>query len=214
LHASANKASYELRLAKYALRGFGVAVPGLDKKRVGTDHIRLHNLGELKGLARLLKVSFAMEQEIVAASWRSLPSTPLYNKELSGHARIAMSKCELLVKGGGSYMEEPDGVIVPRVFGNGTFGDGRIAGYLWFNDVGGDLSDFPLASEVRDGAWAEIEDATGMPASVENVPDRLHDAWQINKRSREYLNAQSMDKFDWDNQYYSHAYQNDDEKTG
>ena len=36
-------------------------------------------------------------------------------------------------------------------------------------------------------------------------PERLLDAWDTEKRSREYLNSE-MDKFDLDNVYFGHAY--------
>jgi len=75
----------------------------------------------------------------------------------------------------------------------------------------GEPSYFPLASGIRREAWSDIEDAGGTTASVERVPDRLLDAWDTDKRSREYPNAQSMDKFDLDNLYYAHAYVNEEE---
>ncbi|MGK3760076.1 MAG: hypothetical protein ACI8RD_012393, partial [Bacillariaceae sp.] len=47
----------------------------------------------------------------------------------------------------------------------------------------------------------------------ENIPRRLDDAWETNKRSREYLNDQ-MDKIDVDTVYDGSAYDaNDEDKT-
>lgn len=63
IHAWPNKSSYELRLAKYTYRGFPVLVPGLNKKRINCERIRRSPLGERKGLARLLKVSFETEAD-------------------------------------------------------------------------------------------------------------------------------------------------------
>ena len=57
LHAYPNRPSYELRLAECAHRGFSVALPGISNTRIGWDRIGNLPLGELKGHARLLKVS-------------------------------------------------------------------------------------------------------------------------------------------------------------
>lgn len=64
LHAWPNKASYELRLAKYAHRGFAVAIAGLDKQRVDDDRIRKTKLVDFKGMARLLKIWHAVEKDV------------------------------------------------------------------------------------------------------------------------------------------------------
>jgi hypothetical protein len=63
---------------------------------------------------------------------------------------------------------------------------------------------FPPSRDSRDAAWEDIMDP-GEERCPESVPQRLDDAWDTAKRSREYLNA-SMDKFDLENLYYSHAY--------
>ena len=60
--------------------------------------------------------------------------------------------------------------------------------------------------ETRLKGWNEIENAESAP---DGVPARLQDTWDLEKRSREYLNA-SMDKFDLDNTYYAQAYVADD----
>lgn len=197
LHAWPNRPSYELRLAKYGARGFAVAVPGLDNKRIDSERIRLQTLDKLKGLARLLKVSFTMEKDAA----KKVPDAPLHNADLKQHAVEEMDDCDLLVSGrDDNYDGGIEGVIVPRVYGRGT-----PHGFNWQDR---DSSDFPLARDIKEGAWSEIENAE--EASVERVPDRLENAWDTNKRSREYLNSEGMQKFDLDNQYYDHAY----EKTG
>lgn len=61
LHAWPNKPSYEFRMAKYAFRGFGVAIPGVNKGRLDYDLIHQSQIGELKGLARFLKISSEMD---------------------------------------------------------------------------------------------------------------------------------------------------------
>jgi len=194
IHAWPNRPSYELRLAKYASRGFSVAVPGLDNKRVDHGRIRSQTLDNLKGLARLLKVSFAMEKD----SSEHLPKPPLNNDDLRFHAVKEMNDADVLVTGRESYDDEIDGVIIPRVYG-----EGDPVGLTWKYAA---PDNFPLASEARDEAWAVIEDATGNEAAVDRVPDRLEEAWDTDKRSREYLNSEGMDKVDLDSGYYDHAY--------
>ena len=61
LHAWPNRASYEFRLVKYASRGFGICVPGLDRLNVDSDKIRRTPLEELKGMGRLLHIAHQTE---------------------------------------------------------------------------------------------------------------------------------------------------------
>lgn len=61
LHAWPNKPSYELRLAKYAYRGFAISVPGLSNQHIDHDRIQCTHISEQKGLARLLTVAVHME---------------------------------------------------------------------------------------------------------------------------------------------------------
>jgi hypothetical protein len=61
LHSWPNKPSYEERLVKCASRGFPVVIPGLDESCIDGCRIRRLELAELKGLARLLKLSFKAE---------------------------------------------------------------------------------------------------------------------------------------------------------
>jgi len=49
-----------------------------------------------------------------------------------------------------------------------------------------------------------------LPRPLRAFPIDLLPLGKLKKRSRENLNAQSMDKFDLENLYYDHAY----EKTG
>lgn len=64
LHAWPNRASYEFRLAKYATRGYTVAIACLDKSRIDHGRIRATVFRELKGLSRVMKITFAMEKGI------------------------------------------------------------------------------------------------------------------------------------------------------
>jgi hypothetical protein len=197
IHAWPNRPSYELRLAKYAHRGFPVAVPGLDKKRIDHDLIRGHCLADLKGLARLLKISFAMEKGVSVV--RPLP---LDHSDLRYYAENEMDAAKFLITGLGFYDDDIDNVIIPRVYCSG----GDPSRLCWMCPT---LSDFPPANEIKAEAWSFIENAAGTDASVEDVPDSLETAWDTSKRSREYINAQGLDKFELDNQYYDHAYEKD-----
>jgi hypothetical protein len=68
LHAWPNRPTYEMRLGKYASRGFAIAIPGLDVGRIDHAHIRRAQLTELHGMARLLKVGFELESAREPAS--------------------------------------------------------------------------------------------------------------------------------------------------
>ena len=196
LHAWPNRPSYEVRLAKYAQRGFAVAIPGLDKNRVDYDRIQKTTLEDLKGMARIFKVALAVERDTESV---------LQDSQLRRHSsRFSgiQSSGELFRIGHGSYSDSTIGVIVPQVYPDFD----PVENSVYFHGNSG----FPLSRDIRDIAWATIEDASDTQAAVEHVPDRLLDAWQTDKRSREYLNAQSMDKFDLDNQYYAPAYEKEE----
>lgn len=200
LHAWPNKASYELRLTKYAYRGFAILVPGLDWKRVDMNTIRKKPLRKLNGLARLAKISLEMELPRESGMYvYAYPREPATIDNLRGHFHEEYSEIEKLCAGASGYDEDIEDLIIPSVYC-----DGDPSGYMWLDYVGGDSANFPLAADCREEAWEEIDDASENP--VENVPDLLYSAWETEKRSREYLNA-TLDKYDLDNLYYHAAYE-------
>ena len=71
---------------------------------------------------------------------------------------------------------------------------------------GGRIDDIPpMWPESRTLlVWNDIAE-TSPEASVVGIPDHLVDAWETEKRSREYLNG-TMDPCDVHNIYYSHTY--------
>ena len=73
-----------------------------------------HALRNLKGLARLLKVSFAMEKECSVVP----PLHPRDNDDLKGDVIRELSDSDMLVFGS-FYDDEIEGVIIPRVYGGG-----------------------------------------------------------------------------------------------
>ena len=94
------------------------------------------------------------------------------------------------------YDELTCDVIVPTVY-FAIFG-GRPADAMWWDG----LMDWPTSIDSRDEAWADILECAD---PHKGVSKRLVNAWQTEKRSREYLNGE-MDSFDLDNLYYGHAY--------
>ena len=60
LHAWPVQPSYELRLAKYAARGFHTAVPGIDLSGLDWNSTARHKLTDLRGAARLLHVHLTL----------------------------------------------------------------------------------------------------------------------------------------------------------
>lgn len=198
LHAWPNRSSYEFRLAKYALRGFSIAVPGLDRNRADTN-IYSKQFSELQGLARLLRINFEMERS--SQSPQSLYAEPYETAGLREPAIEDLDPVRRLIMGAnGFYDEEPSKVFVPSVF---CEGDARAM--AWYVDFGGFReNDFPPASQVRDPAWDEIENF-GTEEVVDFVPNQLVDAWSDSSKSREFLNSK-MDKDEVDNLYYMGAY--------
>ena len=66
LHAWPNRPAYELRLAKYAARGFPVAIPGLQSSHIpALGGFNATALTELRGLARLLHVHLKLTDVMV-----------------------------------------------------------------------------------------------------------------------------------------------------
>ena len=214
IHATPSRATYELRLAKYAKRGYSVLVPGLDQGRVDFIRILPAELSSLKGLARLLKVN----QEIASSAQTLLPTndrlfpTSYASSITEAHLVPALQKeslscrepAELITSGHGWYDELGADVIVPPVMytwrDNRRVANGRgLCGVLWCDYQ----CDFPLSSEeIRNEAWDEILYFENAPGTL---PRYLSDAWNTSKRSREYLNAE-MDTFNLNSFYYSEAY--------
>ena len=205
VHAWPNRASYELRLAKYAYRGFPVLVPGVDRGLIDGEHLH-GELESLKGLARLLKVSQEMESAASTLRPNRTYSPPTaYEKHvvraqnvdaLRKESKRCRDAAEILTSGSGWYSELYYPALVPSVYWRGN--PDNASGNMWYDY----LNDFGPTSTTRDEAWGEILECESPP---DGVPGRLLDSWDTEKRSREYLNGK-MDSFDLDNIYYSAAY--------
>ena len=105
----------------------------------------------------------------------------------------------------GTYDEDIENVLIPAVY---THEDHpNPAQWQWWEH---DLS-FETSLVTRGKAIATIlncpvdDDEQTCP---DNVPHKLLDAWNAEKRSREYLNDE-MDKVDVDTVYYSSIYDDD-----
>lgn len=187
LHAWPNKPSYELRLAKYAHRGFSVVIPGLDDSLVDLKRI-VHDdvdYDALKGLARFLKFCFVSYSEGIPEA------SPCYDSG-SAMAAIIPSIYEQRIRLNGRGSVE----AVRRSFAQDE-------DYRKMFRFGA----FFVRLDTVNAAWREIVDAgTNVPAGLSR---RLLDAWVTQKRSREYRNAQ-MEKIDLANAYYSGAYRSID----
>ena len=172
LHAWPVRAAYEFRLAKYAWRGYAVVVPGLDFAKVAHERIRDNDLSKLSGLARLLRLSNAVEYGKVHTSARNyghqMPQVLAYNLELRPSFLKALSpEDRLVLMGGSNYDGEDvtDGISVflpscfPRTEGGWSMGDAM--GESW-----------PRARETRGEAWAEILDCGDEGGSVPRILHR------------------------------------------
>jgi len=200
LHSWPNKPSYELRLAKYAYRGFAVLIPGLDKQRVDDERIRRTELSKLKGMARLMKVSFEMEASPGEPFNWKFPNVPEHIERLRAVTNDCCDKSDLLMRGMlGGYGHMDDGVIIPEVYK----AEDPLYAFMWLWGTRSDETPVPLARDCAEGAWNAIVSAGEL--APQGVPSQLADAWDTEKCSREYLNSE-MDKFDLDNIYYGHAY--------
>lgn len=207
LHAWPNQPSYELRLAKYANRGFAVSVPGIDSNRIDFSWIHQSDLRNLKGLARFMKIASEMDSatlckrhQWVNREWQTVecPRTPREVATLREEVRNGTSADERLIFAWGDHSDmynDATDVLVPSVYGV----EPRPVDWTYDDN-------FPLSRHSRDNAWEEIVDAG--EEHPERVARRLVDAWETEKRSREYLNG-TMDKFDLDNLYYSKAYKDE-----
>ena len=85
LHAWPNQPTYELRLAKYASRGFAVAVPGLNLEGVNVLRATTEAaLPKLRGVARLLLLHAELQTRLKQSvqSGRSMPTL----REMYGQA--------------------------------------------------------------------------------------------------------------------------------
>ena len=229
LHAWPNRPTYEMRLGKYAARGYAISVPALDQHRVDHALIRRSQLSDLHGMARLLKVAYELEAAPTACRsirGRNLPPDnatrleglqrvrfpqqcgPLkecYEESLSEEQKLA----QLRLPGGAtnpvSRGSLPNHANKDMSYARAPFFVPSIYGYFTpqeYQLLDSTANRFPLTAEERAAVWREILD-TGVPD--EALPQLMLDSWDNGKRSREYLNSDN-DAVTLNAQYYCHAY--------
>jgi len=196
LHAWPNRASYELRLTKYSIRGFAVAIPGLDRSRVDKERLNSSAMEKLIGLARLFKAELELYRDVVAA--RDVDD-PIRADGLKEEAKLCLNPLTFLIQGyAGWDSNRPANAIIPSVYAE----DDEDASPIDFIYPGS-----LRAGDTRDAAWSEII-SYGQPTD-DGVPSTLLEAWDVSKRSREYLNS-LFDKDELDHFYYCGAYNSTD----
>lgn len=220
LHAWPNRATYEFRLAKYATRGFAVAVPGLDVKVEDLMYLNSAKLEDLRGLARLLKIAMVTSASVTTFRGRGgseadrylalkkSPIDPLACSVLRNRHEIVGwddAVCKGLME---SAYNEEESTIVPSVFSvratqqEATTANGVPQTLLYYASlvIGDELHN---AQRTKLLAWSEINDAGQTEEWTDlSLPRKLDDAWDTSKRSREYLNAADGEL---EPRYYVHA---------
>ena len=219
IHAWPRSPAYEMRLTKYACRGFAVLCPGLDPASVDEGRVRGTSFDALSGVARLLRVATLVEL--------AQPTTFEAAKQLMIQ-RFGMSVTFAL---SGIY-----DVPVHIIPGEELAG----ANMTWGNDyseVAVELTPEATAEQIaalrrrypRDTAWRVLspsanffegdpQDGRLLKASDESraavwrgIVDAGHDhldvprriEWDDSRNQREYLNVRDADH---DAIYYAHAY--------
>eukprot|EP00035_Acanthoeca_spectabilis_P001066 m.77336 g.77336 ORF g.77336 m.77336 type:complete len:688 (-) comp10604_c0_seq3:132-2195(-) len=207
LHAWPLRASYEYRLCKYALRGYAIAVPGLEQMKIDIGRIAATPLDKSRGLARLLRLVLAITGRHPASAWEPLTTLSSVHPGLKSlfslvHDALGEHECLNLKFGiGSTYDDEPDAlrdkvVIYPSVFNN----DVNVVYEAFYRGDVFAVEEFVLmAMFTRTEAWAEINDS---PDAELKIPRRLDDAWDRSKRSREAINADEPDR---EARYYATA---------
>jgi hypothetical protein len=208
LHAWPQKASYELRLGKYAARGFAVYVPGLPKNRIGySEQIQKSKLKDLKGIARFIKVDIEMNTACPINFYHepyiftTTPAAPRYIQSLRDSVLHDLTPSDLVVDCLTGFYGDmyPDDLLIPVIYGSFEYVGQPIMQWQWY------VHEFEDSSMTRDVAIETILDCTNQDNVPERIPRKLEDAWMLKKRSREYLND-VMEKVNVDAIYYSPIY--------
>ena len=213
LHAWPNRPAYEVRLCKYAARGYQIAVPGLDATKIDRDRLVKTKINDLRGLARLLKLSNALEwwQPNGNAEYNGTSPAVIYsNSSFLDALGKALGDDEKYALKAGMYSYDDDelftrpALIVPKCWCPPDDSHTAIckANMLFFEGIEADGPGTSNIGPKREEAWAEIVDA-GEDRIATRVTRMLDDAWDKTKRSREYLNALEPDL---DAKYYAHAF--------
>jgi hypothetical protein len=219
IHAWPRSPAYEMRLTKYACRGFAVLCPGLDPSKFDEGRIRATPFDALSGIARLLRVANLVEL--------AQPTTFEAAKKLMIQ-RFGMSVTFAL---SGIY-DVPVHLLPGEELAGASIPSGNE-----FSEVASALHPDSTAEQVaalrrrypRDTAWRVLTpaanfqggdrqygrlveaDADSRAAVMRGIFDAGHDhldlprriEWDDSRNQREYLNVRDADH---DAIYYAHAY--------
>ena len=212
LHGWPRSPAYEIRLAKYATRGFSVHCPGIDPAQVDHGRVRGASFEALDGVARLLRLANLLEA-----------TRPSSFRE----AKALMAKVGINVKYSLSAIYDAPVRTLP--------GEEPVNKGNEFSKLGDDLTEAPPSTvdqlrrmHPRDLAWWLLSSvknyldddretkiataSTKMRSAVwENIADAGHDnldiprriTWDNTHNQREYRNARDKDQAAI---YYAHAY--------
>ncbi|KMZ60767.1 hypothetical protein ZOSMA_5726G00010, partial [Zostera marina] len=181
IHSRPNTPSYELRLAKYAQRGFNIGVPGFDAKRVDMAMLLGTKVSKMRGLGRLVCLAVGRMQMGDVSEHPLGVAFGVLLPDASGEDRENVQEMyESMLEYGATPCYEDDAFMefVPDVY----CGE-EPETYCWMDD---DAECFPGAMESRDSAWQQIENGGDDVPPL--IPPNLSDAWSSWERSREYLN--------------------------
>ena len=210
LHAWPNKASYEFRLVKYALRGYAIGVPGLEHVDIDLGKILGAPLSKLKGFARLVRLVMAFQDSFSAGdeflhpayyekdreTWTTFKQIcygSVFGQELATTLKEALGELEFarLTVAGWTYQSGETDMHMHQDEWN------RMIARLpraWCEGNGG-----VVGVGCEESAWEAI---AACEPTAPSLPSKIEDAWDSSKRSREYLNAKEADL---DARYFAHA---------
>ena len=209
LHSWPNQPTYELRLAKYASRGFAVAVPGLNLAEVNLLQATSQGpLPQLRGVARLLLLHTDLLHRLknAEATGQAMPTLrKMYGQLLiyTGYGPGAHDVCRTLPD-----EDDEDRLVNTWHFTSNVSPDEELARTDSTNASASLLVNPQLEIEtdpspvmdmsIRNELWRYILDSR---RDNMQVPRRLE--WATTPRSREYLNAKEANL---DHTYFAPAY--------
>ena len=210
LHSWPNQPTYELRLAKYASRGFAVAVPGLNLAEIDLLQATSQgSLSQLRGVARLLLLHTDLLHRVKNAETTgdAIPTLRrLYGEMLiyTGYGPGAHDVCRTL----------PDEDDEERLLNSWYFTASTVPGEDLDRPDSTNASASRLVNPQNEEDFDDITPVMDATARNElwryildsfrdnmQVPRRLE--WATTPRSREYLNAKEANL---DHSYFASAY--------
>jgi hypothetical protein len=232
LHAWPNKPSYELRLIKYASRGFGIEIPGYASLVLDHDKIMQTKFGTLFGLARLLHIIFMTEGVLT----RSGDTANAFGNSQVGETGISLTWVGKQVPEAKfgfnmrSAWYEPHIEPAPSIYRANQPDELRKLSHLkvmlfdrnemrnsnwpgeYHYQYHGDPWDCKKTEMKKWASYIKQYILFG-PDDVFNVTDRpdlkiscsLRDAWDTSRKSREYLNDVDALTCDLNERYYKDA---------